>query len=92
MFTKDISLFPIVSDSLVRTNILNKDLHKIRGRAEQWKMAVNPDDTKQAQEIVVVFFSKKPQEYFRPNLYFNKFIVEKVQTQKRKDFQGTSWR
>ena len=42
-------------------------------------MAFNPDPTKQAQEVV---FSKKPRESFHPNLYFNKFVVEKVQTQK----------
>ena len=28
------------------------------------------------------FFQKKPQESFHPNLYFNKFVAEKVQTQK----------
>ena len=27
-------------------------------------------------------FLKKPQESFNPNLYFNKFLVEKVRTQK----------
>ena len=27
-------------------------------------------------------FQKKPQESFHPNLYFNKFVVKKVQTQK----------
>ena len=42
-------------------------------------MAFNPDATKQTQEVV---FSKKPRESFHPNLYFNKFVVEKVQTQK----------
>ena len=42
-------------------------------------MTFNPDPTKEAQEVV---FSKKPQESFHPNLYFNKFVVEKVQTQK----------
>ena len=42
-------------------------------------MAFNPDPTKQAQEVV---FSKKPQESFHPDLYFNKFVFEKVQTQK----------
>ena len=42
-------------------------------------MAFNPDATKQTQEVV---FSKKPRESFHPNLYFNKFLVEKVQTQK----------
>ena len=28
------------------------------------------------------FFKKKPQELFHPNLYFNKFVVKKVQVQK----------
>ena len=37
------------------------------------------ESLKQTQEVV---FSKKPQESFHPNLYFNKFVVEKVQTQK----------
>ena len=79
MFVDDASLFSIVSDRLETANILNEDLDKIRGWAEQWKMAFNPDPTKQAQEVV---FSKKPRESFHPNLYFNKFVVEKVQTQK----------
>ena len=38
-------------------------------------MVVNPDPTKQAQEVV---FSKKPRESFYTNLYFNKFVVKKV--------------
>ena len=76
----DTSLFSIVSDPLETANILNEDLDKIRRWDEQWKMAFNPDPTKQAQEVV---FSKKPWESFRPNLYFNKFVVEKVQTQKQ---------
>ena len=42
-------------------------------------MIFNSDPTKRAQEVI---FSKKPQESFHPNLYFNKFVVEKVQTQK----------
>ena len=79
LFADDTSLFSIVSDPLETANILNEDLDKIRGWAEQWKMAFNPDPTKQAQEVV---FSKKPRESFHPNLYFNKFVVEKVQTQK----------
>ena len=58
-------------------------------------MASNQDPTKQAQEVV---FSKKSQESFYPNLYFNKYVVEKVQTQKHlglkldKKFEGTSQR
>ena len=73
LFAKDTSLFSIVSDPLKTVNILNKDLDKIRGQAEQWKMAFNPDRAKQVKEVVF-FFSKN----LNPNLYFNKFLVEKV--------------
>ena len=77
LFADDSFLFSIVSDLLEIGNILNKDLDKIRVRAEQWKMAFNPDPTKQAQEV---FFSKITQKSFHPNLYFNKSVAEKVQT------------
>ena len=42
-------------------------------------MAFNPHPIKQAQEVI---FSKKSRESFHTNLYFNKFVAEKVQTQK----------
>ena len=94
MFADDTSLFSIVSDPLETANILNEDLDKIRGWAEQWKMAFNPDPTK-VQEVV---FSRKLRESSHPNLYFYKFEVEKVPTQKhlglrldkKSTFQGTS--
>ena len=41
-------------------------------------MVFNPDSTKHIQEV----FLKTPQEVFLPNLYFNKFVIEKMQTQK----------
>ena len=65
MFADDTSLFSIVSDPLETANILNEDLDIIQSWAEQWKMAFNPDPTKQAQEIV---FLKKPRESFHLNL------------------------
>ena len=65
MFIDDTSLFPIVSDPLETANILNDDLDKIRGWAEQGKMAFNLGSTKQAQEDI---FSKKPRGSFHPNL------------------------
>ena len=84
LFADDTSLFSIVSDPLETSTILNKDLDKIRGCGEQWKMAFNPEPTKQAQEV---FFQKKPQESSHPNIYFNKFVVEKGQTQKHLGFK-----
>ena len=56
LFADDTSLFSIVSDPLETANILNEDLDIIQSWAEQWKMAFNPDPTKQAQEVV--FFKK----------------------------------
>ena len=79
LFANDTSFFSVVSDLLETANILNEDLGKNWRWAEQWKMAFNTDPTKQAQEVA---FSKKLWESFHPNLYFNKFVVEKVQTQK----------
>ena len=83
-FADDTSLFSIVSDPLETTNILNKDLHKVWGWAEQLKMAFNPDRTKQAQQVA---FSKKSKESSHPNLNLDKFVVEKVQTQKHVGLQ-----
>ena len=37
----------------------------------------------QQNKLKKLFFQEKPQESFHPNLYFNKFVVEKVQIQKR---------
>ena len=43
-------------------------------------MAFNPDPpNKKVQEVV---FSKKPLKSFYPNISFNKYMVEKVQTQR----------
>ena len=61
LFADDTSLFSMVSVPLEAANILNKDLDKIRGWAEQWKMAFNPDPTKQAQEVI---FQKKTSGIF----------------------------
>ena len=36
----------IVFHPLETANILNRDLNKIRGWAEQWKMAFNPEPNK----------------------------------------------
>ena len=57
LIANDTSLFSVVSDLLETASILNKDLDKIWGWAEQRKVALNSDPTKQAQEVV---FSKKP--------------------------------
>ena len=79
LFADDICLFSIVSNPLETANVLKEDVAKIGQWVEQWKMGFNLDPTKQAQEVV---FSKKPQESFQPNLYFNKLLIGRVQIQK----------
>ena len=52
MFADDTSLFSIVNDPNTSANELNKDLQKISEWAYQWKMSLNPDQNKQAQEVI----------------------------------------
>ena len=78
LFADDNSLFSEIRDPLDTTNVLNNGLRKIREWTEQWKMAFNPDPTKQAQEVI---FSRKSHPPKHPDLYFNSLVVEKVKTQ-----------
>ena len=50
------------------TPILNQDLCTIKNWAYQWKMAFNPDPSKQATEVI---FSHKINKVNHPTLYFN---------------------
>ena len=49
-------LLSMIHDTNVSADQMNKDLKKILMQAYQWKMSINPDISKQAQEIT---FSKK---------------------------------
>ena len=51
-FADDTSLFPIVHDPLKSAGDLNYNLSIITQWAHQWKMSFNPDQTKQAEEII----------------------------------------
>ena len=51
-FADDTSLFSVIHDIDTSANDLNHDLEKISEWAFQWKMKFNPDQTKQAQEII----------------------------------------
>ena len=59
-------------DKHVSCATLNKDLELINNWAFQWKMHVNPDRNKQAQEL---YFSKKPGNQKLLDLTFNKSSV-----------------
>ena len=58
---------------------LNDDLSNINNWAFQWKMSLNSDPNKQAQEV---FFYCKIQKSSQPSLIFNNNIVTQSLTQK----------
>ena len=62
------SLFSIVRDIAAGTEELNNDLIDISKYAYLWKMILNLDLTKQAQEV---FFSRKRNTLAHPNLTFS---------------------
>ena len=67
LFADDTSLFPVVHDINTSANNLNHDLQKINEWAFQWKMKLNTDPTKQAQEIT---FSTKKNCFYLPTCLF----------------------
>ena len=58
---------------------MNSDLSKINNWAFQWKMSINPNPSKQAQEVI---FSRKIQKTCHPSIYFNNKSVKQVPSQK----------
>ena len=79
LFVDDTSLFPVVHDIAASSCKLNCDLNRVREWAFQWKMSLNPEPSKQAQEII---FTGKLQEKYYPPLYFNDSSVKKTSMQK----------
>ena len=78
LFADDISIFSVVHDVDLSAKQLNDDL-KIFEWAFQWKMAFNPDLSKQVQEIV---FSRKTHKISHPKLNFNNSPVVQGTCQK----------
>ena len=52
LFADDTSIFSTVIDITRSSQILNRDLCTIKNWAYQWKMAFNPDPSKQATEVI----------------------------------------
>ena len=59
-FADDTMIFSVVNDPVVSSTELNHDLNLINKWAYQWKMAFNPDPSKQAVEVL---FSQKRRKY-----------------------------
>ena len=68
IFADDSSLFSLIVDQLRCSIELNRDLEKINNWASQWKMAFNPDPSKQAVEV---YFTRKLKPPDPPVLNFN---------------------
>ena len=79
LFADNTSLFSVIPDFETSANELNNGLHQINKWAFQWKMSVNPDTSKQAQEII---FSRKTKKNSHPSLRFNNSIVSQSPYQK----------
>ena len=79
LFADDTSLFSVVCDINTSAAHLNNDLGKISNLPFQWKMSVNPDPSKQAQEVI---FSPKHQKISHPSIHFNNNPIESVSSQK----------
>ena len=79
LFADDTSIFSVVHHPNSTATMLNNDLLKIQQWAYQWKMSFNPDQTKQAQEVI---FSRKNIKSYHPNLVFNQTNVQRTSSQK----------
>ena len=78
-FADDTMLYSVVKDPIQSADDLNHDLDIIRQWAHQWKMEFNPDQTKQANEVL---FSCKRKPPNHPPLFFNNTQVTQVSEQK----------
>ena len=67
------SLFSVVYKITDSAHPLKRDLSRINKWGLQWKMSLNPDPTKQTQEI---FFSRKISQRNHPDLFLNNNIVK----------------
>ena len=68
LFADDTSLFSTVTDPNATANQINNDLHNINTWDYQWKMNLNPDTSKHAQEVI---FSRKIKVTAHPPLVLN---------------------
>ena len=72
-------LFSVIKDPQLSATDLNHDLEVINQWAFRWKMAFNPDPTKQATEIL---FTCKKKDIDHPELTFNGAYVARVKEHK----------
>ena len=59
-------MFSVVSNTINTSQKLNKDLDKVSLLVNKWKMLINPDPSKQAQEVI---FSRKITKSISPTFF-----------------------
>ena len=74
-YADDISLFSVVHDSNLSSDVLNSDLSLIKSWAYQSKMSCNPESSKKA---VHLNFSRKRVQLDHPEIYFNDIQVHSI--------------
>ena len=79
LFAHDTSLFNVAHGINTSANELNNDLKKVSNWAFLWKMSLNPDPSKQSQEVI---FSRKLKKLTHPSLVFNNANVSQCKSQK----------
>ena len=75
VFADDTSLFSLVHNMNKSTTNLINDLNKIKNWAIHWKMNLNANPSKQAQEVI---FSRKLQKINHNQVYFNHNSIKQV--------------
>ena len=78
LFADDTS-FSVVYDVNTSAKELNDDLKKVNDWAFQWKVSFNPDRSKQAEEVIFSWISKRSTH---PPLVFNNNNVSQTYSQK----------
>ena len=79
LFADDTFIFSTIHDINYSASNLNPDLQKISEWVFKWKMSINPDPTKQAQEVV---FSRKMIKPSHPLIKLNNLPVQNASSQK----------
>ena len=74
------SLYSVTHDISTSANEVNNDLAKINNWAFQWKMNLNQDSSKQAQEVIFSCKSKKKKSHLP--LFFSHTQVSQSSSQK----------
>ena len=79
IYANDTSLFSVVHDPGLSSDIINSDLSLIKLRVHQWKMSFNPEPSKKAVQLI---FSRKRVQLDHPEIYFNDIQVSSVDEHK----------